>query len=66
MNGYEIKGYCRWWLNENSPSPSKSLYFKGETCSGGKLCKERLAVFPCDFVTGDMKKPFLIVKATKP
>ena len=30
--------------------PNKSLCLKGKKCSGGKLCKERLAVFLCGFI----------------
>jgi hypothetical protein len=34
--------------------------------SGGKLCKERLAVFLCDFMSGEMEKPFVIGKTANP
>lgn len=46
--------------------PSKSLCLIGEKCSGGKLCKERLTVFLCSFMSGKMEKPLVIGKAAKP
>jgi hypothetical protein len=46
--------------------PNKSLCLKGEKCSGGKLCKERLTVFLCGFISGEMEKPLVIGKAAKP
>jgi hypothetical protein len=53
-------------VKSEPPHQAKVCVSKGEKCSGGKLYKEKLTDFPCDFVTGDMKKPFLIGKATKP
>lgn len=44
----------------------KSLCVKGEKCSGGKLCKKRLTVFLCGFVSGEMEKALVIGKAAKP
>ena len=46
--------------------PNKSLCLKGEKCSGGKLCKDRLTVFLCGFISGEMEKPLVIGKAAKP
>jgi hypothetical protein len=46
--------------------PSKTLCLKGERCSGGKLCKERLTVFFCGFMTGEIEKPLVIGRAAKP
>ena len=40
--------------------PNKSLCLKGEKCSDGKLCKERLTAFLCSFMSGEMKKPLVI------
>ena len=39
---------------------------KGEKCSGGKLCKERLTVFLCVFMSGEMEKRVVIGKEVKP
>jgi hypothetical protein len=39
---------------------------KGERCSGGKLCKESLTVFLCDFMTGEIEKPLVIGRVAKP
>jgi hypothetical protein len=33
---------------------SKTLCLKGERCSGGELCKERLTVLLCGFMTGEI------------
>jgi hypothetical protein len=43
--------------------PNKSLRLKDEKCLGGKLCGERLAVFMCGFMSGEMEKPLVIGKA---
>jgi hypothetical protein len=43
--------------------PSKALCLKS---SDGKLCKERLTVFLCGVTTGEMEKPLVIWKVTKP
>ena len=40
--------------------PTKSLCLKGEKCSGGKLCKERLTVFLCGFMSGEVEKLLVI------
>jgi len=37
-------------------TPSQTLRFKGETCSGGKLSKERLAILVASNMTGSYKK----------
>jgi hypothetical protein len=42
------------------------LCLKGERCSGGKLCKERLTVFFHGFMTGEIEKPLVIGRAAKP
>ena len=42
--------------------PNKSLYLKGKKCSGGKMCKERLTVFLCGFISSEIEKPLLIGK----
>jgi hypothetical protein len=39
---------------------------KCERCSGGKLCKERLIVFLCGFMTEEIEKPLVIGRAAKP
>ena len=49
-----------------SALPNKSLCLKGEICSGRKLCKERLTVFLCGFMSGEMEKTLVIGKAAKP
>jgi hypothetical protein len=46
--------------------PSKTLCLKGERCSGVKLCKERLTVFLCGFMTGEIEKPLVFGRAAKP
>ena len=33
--------------------PSKSMIFKGESCKGGKLAKDRLSIMLCCSVTGE-------------
>jgi hypothetical protein len=45
--------------------PSKTMCLKGKKCSSRKLCKEKLTVFFCGFMTGEMGKPSAIRKATK-
>jgi len=45
--------------------PNKSLCLKGEKCSVGKLCKARLTLFLCGFMSGEMEKPLVIGKAAK-
>ncbi|OUC40836.1 DDE superfamily endonuclease [Trichinella nativa] len=47
--------------------PDKTLTFKGENCSGGKLSKERLTVLLCCNESGtEMLKPLVIGKAKNP
>lgn len=46
--------------------PSKTLAISGETCCGGKMSKERLTVFVCGNMDGDLEKPIVIGKAQKP
>lgn len=45
--------------------PQKSLAFKGEQCSGGKMSKERLSVLLCAFADGVIENPLIIGKAAK-
>ncbi len=46
--------------------PNKTLCLRGEKCVGGKISKERLTVLVCGNLCGDMEKPLVIGKATKP
>jgi len=46
--------------------PNKTLKYKGETCSGGKLSKERLSVLLCTSMEGEKRKPMIIGKSKKP
>lgn len=46
--------------------PSKTLALKGEKCVGGKVSKERLTVFLCGNMAGEMEKPLVIGKANRP
>ena len=47
--------------------PNKSLVFKGDSCHGGKLSKERITILPCANMTGTEKLPLLVIgKAAKP
>jgi hypothetical protein len=50
--------FCAW--------PSKTLCLKGERCSGGKLCTERLTVSLCGLMTGEIEKPLVTGIASKP
>lgn len=48
-------------------TPERTLRFKGETCSGGKLSKERLTVLIATNMTGTNKKKLLVIgKSAKP
>jgi hypothetical protein len=42
------------------PLPCKILCSKGKIFSGGKLCKGRLTVYLCGFMTGEMEKRLVI------
>jgi len=46
--------------------PNKSLTLKGETCSGGKMSKERLTVYLCANMKGEFEVPMVIGKAARP
>lgn len=47
--------------------PDKTLKFKGEKCTGGKLAKDRLTVLLCANMNGtDKRKPLVIGKSQKP
>lgn len=46
--------------------PSKTLALKGEKCVGGKISKERLTVFLCGNLAGEMERPLVIGKAKRP
>jgi len=46
--------------------PDKTLCYKGEKCSGGKIAKERLTVLLCSSLEGAKLKPLVIGKALHP
>lgn len=46
--------------------PDKTLCFKGNRCTGGKVAKERLTVLLCASMSGEREKPLVIGKAAKP
>ncbi|XP_025191780.1 tigger transposable element-derived protein 4-like [Melanaphis sacchari] len=46
-------------------TPSQTLRFKGETCSGGKLSKDRLKVLVASNMDGSDKKKLLVVGKSK-
>lgn len=46
--------------------PDKTLCYKGETCSGRKIAKERLTVLLCASLEGAKLKPLVIGKALHP
>ncbi|GBM99409.1 Tigger transposable element-derived protein 6 [Araneus ventricosus] len=46
--------------------PDKTLYFKGEKCSGGKISKERFTLLLCCNMLGDFDTPVVIQKAKMP
>lgn len=45
--------------------PDKTFKFKGETCSGGKMSKERLTVLVCANMTGTSKKKLFVIGKSK-
>lgn len=48
-------------------TPDKTLRFKGETCEGGKLSKERITVFVVANLLGTEKRKLLVIgKPSKP
>ncbi|GBO07456.1 hypothetical protein AVEN_33973-1 [Araneus ventricosus] len=46
--------------------PDKTLCFKGEKYSGGKISKERLTLLLCCNMLGDFETPIVIGKSKKP
>lgn len=46
--------------------PNTTLKFKGESCIGGKLSKERLTVLLCASATGEKIQPMIIGKFNNP
>ena len=46
--------------------PSKTLTVRGEKCTGGKMSKERLTLFICANMAGEIEKPIVIGKAACP
>lgn len=46
--------------------PDKTLCFKGQSCAGGKVAKERLTVLLCASMSGEREKPLVIGKSLKP
>jgi hypothetical protein len=46
--------------------PRESLVGKGEKCTGGKMSEGRLTMLLCGNMVGEMEKPLVIGKATKP
>ena len=46
-------------------TPSQTLRFKGETCSGGKLSKERLTILVTSNMTGSYKQKLLVIGKSK-
>ena len=46
--------------------PNKTLSLKGETCSGGKLSKERLSILFCCSMIGEKRDPLIIGKYKNP
>lgn len=46
--------------------PNKTLAFKNEKCTGGKLSKERLTVLFCVSMTGQKEVPLVIGKSARP
>ncbi|CAH1241537.1 TIGD4 [Branchiostoma lanceolatum] len=45
---------------------TKTLFVKGEQCSGGKQSKERLTIMLCANMVGDKEKPLIIGSSKKP
>jgi len=46
--------------------PDKTFSYKGKSCSGGKIAKERLTVLLCVSMSGEKLKPLVIGKSVKP
>jgi len=47
-------------------TPNKTHKFKGETCTGGKLSKERITVLFCASMAGEKRQPLIIGKSKNP
>ncbi|KAI8502235.1 hypothetical protein Bbelb_198230 [Branchiostoma belcheri] len=45
---------------------NKTLYVKGQQCSGGKQAKDRLTIMLCASMTGEKEQPLIIGKSAKP
>lgn len=45
-------------------TPDRTLKFKGEQCSGGKLSKERITVMVCANMSGNEKRKLLVIGKT--
>jgi hypothetical protein len=62
MDGYEPKDIAN--CDETGlffqALPNKTLCLKVEKCSGGKLSEQRLTIFLCGFMTGEMENPLLL------
>ena len=46
--------------------PSKTLTVRGDKCTGGKLSEERLTLFICANMTGEIVKPIVTGKSACP
>lgn len=46
-------------------TPNKTLKFKGEKCSGGKMSKDRITVLVVANMTGTVKKKLLVIGKSK-
>ncbi|XP_025208664.1 tigger transposable element-derived protein 6-like [Melanaphis sacchari] len=46
--------------------PDKTMAFKNEICTGGKISKERLTVLLCSNMLGEFERPVVIGKAKRP
>ena len=46
--------------------PDKTFALKGETCTGGKMAKDRLTILHCVNMAGEKERLFVIGKAAKP
>jgi len=46
--------------------PDKTMEFKNEICTGGKISKERLTVLLCSNILGEFERPLIIDKSKRP
>ena len=54
-------------MESNSATPTQTLHFKGQKCSGGKNNKERVTVLVACNQDGSDKQPLLVIgKYAKP